>query len=163
MGWELLKRAVALGFMKVAPLFLSDVFSWLLSAPNAMARLTVVFREPLRGEVGLLWDSWRKVGRGRTRKDPLVMGTMTMWNRLYGLYNVHTAHASPLSNLILSKSSKIGFCRVCNDLTKRWLHVWPPSCIVSGLPLGENRFKTDSYPTNSFHVTCYGNNNFTNL
>ena len=52
-GYETLTGAAALGFGKTAPLCLLDVISWLVRAPNVLARLTVAFREPLRDE---LWS-----------------------------------------------------------------------------------------------------------
>ena len=50
-GWETLTGGAAFGFEKTAPLCLSDVISWLVNAPNALARLAVAFRDPLRVEL----------------------------------------------------------------------------------------------------------------
>ena len=55
-------RVAASGFKKPAPLWILDVVSSLVYALDATARLTVAFREPLRGERGLLRDSPTKVG-----------------------------------------------------------------------------------------------------
>ena len=50
-GWETLMGAAVFGFKKTAPSCVLDVISWLVTAPDALARLTVAFRDPLR--VGL--------------------------------------------------------------------------------------------------------------
>ena len=53
-GYEILVRVAASFFRKTVPVWILDVVSSLVRAPDAIARLTVAFRDLLRGELGLL-------------------------------------------------------------------------------------------------------------
>ena len=74
-------RVATFGFEKTAPLCLLDVISSLVSAPDAIGRLTVAFGKRILGEVRLLWDLSTKLGRGRARIGLVVVVMLITQNR----------------------------------------------------------------------------------
>ena len=70
-------RVAAFGLEKTAPLCLLDVISSLICAPDAIGRLTVAFGKRILGEVRLLWDLSKNLGRGRARMSLVVVVVIT--------------------------------------------------------------------------------------